>query len=165
MGRPEKLTPIVSERFLQATRAGAPAAVAARWAGISEASFYRYMAGRTPEHAAFRDKVNKARNELELRLIGVITREAGTKPRWALELLARRFPMRWGRGGGAADQELTVVRPDHEDELVSLDPALVETLVPRLLEAERRRRADASAVVDISGFEERRSRSKMDQDP
>lgn len=164
MGRPDKLTPITSERFLQATRAGAPAAVAARWAGFSEASFFRYMAGRTPDHAAFRDEVMKARNELELRLIGVITREAGTKPRWALEILTRRFPMRWGRGGGAADQELSVVRPEDEDELVSLDPAFVETLVPRLLEAERRRRADSSAVIDISGFEERRFQPTTDQD-
>ncbi len=168
MGRPERLTRERHDRFVQAIRGGSFPEVAARFAGFSPATFYRYMAGATPAHALFRDDVLKAQTELEIRLVGIITREALTKPRWAMELLQRRFPARWARGA-AVDEAVPGATPDGPgtaDEGVVLDPALVETLVPRLLEAsDRLRDRQTPSPDDIARFVERRPRSADDPKP
>ncbi len=80
MGRPERLTPERQERFLEAIRRGAFPEVAARYAGFSPASYYRYMKGATPEHAAYRDAVIRADAELEVHLGGVMKLAADTSP-------------------------------------------------------------------------------------
>ena len=109
MGRPERLTRERHEKFIQAIRTGCFPEVAARFAGFAPATFYRYMHGTTPAHAAFRDAVLKAQTELEVRLVGIITREALTKPRWAMESPAATIPRQvgpWGsrrRGGARGD--------------------------------------------------------------
>ena len=168
MARPERLTRERHEKFIQTIRTGSFPEVAARYAGFSPASYYRYMQGTTPEHAAFRDDVLRAQTELEIRLVGIITREALTKPRWAMELLQRRFAARWGRGAAfdEAIAESKADRPSPADELVTLDPALVELLVPRLLEAGHRLLDRlAPTAEEIGRFEERRPRSSGDPKP
>jgi hypothetical protein len=98
MGRPERLTPERQERFLKAIRAGSFPEVAAAYAGFSAASYYKYMRGAGRQHATFRREVVRAQSELELELVGRISLEAGSSARWALALLERRFPKRWGPG-------------------------------------------------------------------
>ena len=132
MGRPERLTRERHEKFIQAIRTGCFPEVAARFAGFAPATFYRYMHGKTPAHAAFRDAVLKAQTELEVRLVGIITREALTKPRWAMGSCSDDSPARWARGA-AVDEAVpgaTADGPGTADEGVVLDPALVATLVP-----------------------------------
>ena len=113
------------------------------------------MKGSIPAHAAFRERVVMAETELEIRLVGTIARAALNEPRWAAELLDRRFPARWrrtpvdaegpGTGGGAQAPAAA---------MVPLDPALIEAIVPRLLEAgERLRNGSGAEPVDLGQFD------------
>jgi len=140
MGRPERLTAERQARLLQALRAGVFPEQAARYAGISAATYYRVMQATTRAHAAFRDEVVRTQTELELRLVGIIAKEAGSSASWALRLLEKRFASRWGRRAtpddGHADAGDEVA--GSPDELVSLDPAFIAALVPKLLEARDR---------------------------
>src|SRR5664279_729567 len=94
MSRPSKLTSEATDRYVRAIGAGAFPEVAARFAGFSPASLYRYLRGSTPEHAAFRDAALKAQVDLEVRLSGTLVQEAMSEPKWALvrlpSLAARR---------------------------------------------------------------------------
>lgn len=158
MSRPSKLTAASQELFLQAISAGAFPEVAARHAGFSPASLYRYMSGSRPEHAAFRDAVQTTIATLELRLVGTVTRAALDDPRWAMALLERRFAERW-RIRSQPDEVANALvdpadQPDHD--VVTLDPALAEALLPRLLEAGARlRNAAAADPVDLDRFVDR----------
>lgn len=153
MGRPTKLTPLARERFIQAIKAGAFPEPAARYAGFSPASLYRYLKGSSPDHAAFRDEVHAALAGLELRLTGTIAQAAFSDPKWALTLLERRFPERWRPRSDRADAEpgtdgaTATVAPTP----IVLDPALLEELVPRLLDAGRER--SGSVVIDAVPIE------------
>ena len=95
MSRPSKLTAEATERYVKAISAGAFPEVAARFAGFSPASLYRYLQGATPEHAAFRDAALKAQVDLEVRLSGTLVQEAMSEAKWALVVLERRFGERW----------------------------------------------------------------------
>ena len=87
MARPTKLTDHARDRFLQAIGAGNFPEVAARYAGFSPASMYRYLSGSTPELVEFQAEVARAVTELEVRLVGTIIRAGFTDPRWALIVL------------------------------------------------------------------------------
>jgi hypothetical protein len=144
MARPEKFTPEARERFLKALQFGAKREAAATYAGWSERTYYRIMRGRSLEHVAFRADVERVENELELRVVGTLLKAAFNDPRWAADFLERRFPERWRKQrpdwpeeSGAATAAATP-RPDE----VVLDPALVDEIVPRLLEAGRQERGD-----------------------
>ena len=102
-GRPTKLTPAVQERIVQAISAGNYQDVAARYAGINPATYYRWMADAEADDAPdalreFRDAVESARAGAEVRAIALINRAAqdGTwqAAAWYLE---RSHPHRWGR--------------------------------------------------------------------
>jgi hypothetical protein len=144
VGRPSKLNPEASGRFLQALSAGAYPEIAARFAGWSPRTYYRVMKGRSPAHREFQADVERTLNELELRVAGTLLKAAFVDPRWAMEFLERRFPERWRRG---ADLPAASMDPAAGDDLVVLDPSLVEQLVPRLLEAGRRERGDPPGML------------------
>lgn len=156
MARQSKLTPRARARFLQAIQAGAFPEVAARFAGFSPASYYRYMKGSTPEHAEFRLDVLDALAALEVRITGTLIQRAMTDPRWALVALQHRFPERWQGGALPEPDGPRPKRSDDDDDVVILDPDFVSELVPRLLEAGERQRSDPSAErVDVVDFEDR----------
>jgi hypothetical protein len=155
MGRPERLTPERQERFLKAIRTGAFPEVAAAYAGFSSASYYRYRHGVSRQHASFRREVLRAESELELELVGRITLEAGSSARWALALLERRFPKRWGPRANpddAAEVGDVGVRPG---EPINFDPALIDRLLGSL-EAMRPGTKNGQPDLDIGRFEEQR---------
>jgi hypothetical protein len=144
MARPGKFTPEACDRFLKALQMGAKPEVAATFAGWSPRTYYRIMRGRSPGHAAFRADMERIENELELRVVGTLLKAAFSDPRWAVDFLERRFPERWRKQrpdwpeeSGAAAAAAT----PGPDEVV-LDPALVDEIVPRLLEAGRQERGD-----------------------
>jgi len=151
VSRPSKLTEQAIQRYVQAIGAGAFPETAARFAGFSPRSFCRYMRGSTPEHASFRDRALRVEVELEIRLAGTLVRAGLNEPRWAADLLERRWPERWGRRSrpepdGGEDR---ATQPSAAT--VPLDPALVEAIVPRLLEAGamlQGRPVDASNGID-----------------
>ena len=161
MGRRSKLTPEAKARFVQAITAGSFPEVAAHYAGFSPASLYRYLKGTTPAHLEFREAATKAMTEFEVRCAGTLARAALSDPRWALVLLERRFPERWARRSLVDEvaDEAGSAPGAASDERVVLDPNLLQELVPRLLEAGKRLRADPSADGDpVARFEDRAPR-------
>ena len=57
IGRPSRLTPVVTERLLHALRTGNARVVACRYAGISEPTFHRWMTDDRPEFRECREVV------------------------------------------------------------------------------------------------------------
>jgi hypothetical protein len=152
MARPTKFTPDRCERFLAALATGVFHETAAAHAGWSPATFYRIIGGTTPAHIAFRENVRRLETELELRLAGTVTRAAFGDPRLALALLERRFGERWGRRVGlVAPLEEASGPAAAADEMVILDPAFIEAIVPKLLAAR-------TGLADPTGGSERPSR-------
>jgi transposase len=102
VARPTKLTREAQERIVAAIRAGNYAAPAARSAGVSEASFYRWMArGERAKSGIYRDfyeAVKRSEADAEVHAVAVIRREiADGDWRAAANFLERRFPDRWRR--------------------------------------------------------------------
>ena len=144
VARPGKFTPEACDRFLKALQVGAKPEAAATFAGWSPRTYYRIMRGRSPAHAAFRADVERVENELELRVAGTLLKAAFNDPRWAVDFLERRFPERWRKQRPDWPEEsgaATAAATPGPDEVV-LDPALVDEIVPRLLEAGRQERGD-----------------------
>jgi hypothetical protein len=161
VSRRTTLTPEAHERFVQALGIGAFPEVAARFAGFSAASYYRYMQALTPEHAAFRQATLDALAAVELRWTGILAKAALEDPRWAYILLKARFSQRWLAPAGEtdpADDPGPSPKSDPAD-VDLLDPALVETLVPRLLAKGRQTRGAVDTPDDhVDRFIRRASR-------
>ena len=104
MGRPTKLTPEVQDKIVNALRAGNYQETAAKYAGISDKTFYEWMRrgeSDDPKEAIFvefRQAVEKAKSDAEVRDVALIDKAAsdGTwqAAAWKLE---RKYPHRWGR--------------------------------------------------------------------
>jgi transposase len=102
VARPTKLTPEVQERIVAAIRAGNYAGPATRSAGVSEASFYRWMSrGEKAKSGIYRDfheAIRRAEADAEVHAVAVIRKEiADGDWRAAATFLERRFPDRWRR--------------------------------------------------------------------
>ena len=117
MSRPSRLTPERSQRIAELVAAGNNVDTAAAAAGISEATFYGWMArGRAERdrlasskrakpkateemYLQFLEAVEKARAEAEARLVLLISKAAQEPRTWqaAAWLLERRTPEKWGR--------------------------------------------------------------------
>lgn len=157
MARPPKLTDEARDVYLRAVSAGVPPEVAAIHSGFSRATLRRRLQGRTPRDAEFRIAHDKALASFQITLVATVARAALTDARLALELLTRRFPAEWGRNHSADLLDDMGGRSRSAEEApIVLDPALIEQLVPRLLEAGRRLTGSAGDVedVDISDFED-----------
>ena len=154
MSRPTKLTAEIQDAYVKALMVGTPPETAAKKAGFSAPTLYRWLKGSSPDQLAFRDAHDQALAEVESRLAMTLFKASLTQPRWALELLTRRFPARWGR-----PQSMVVDEPAYDsgrsEAVVVLRPELVATLVPQLLAAGRaasgRSQIDS---LDIDEFED-----------
>ncbi len=98
-GRKPKLNEHVQRKICRLIKAGHFQSVAARAAGVSEATFYRWLAqGSEPnaprKYREFQEAVSMAIAESERILLNRVLKEGG--PREALEVMKRRFPERWG---------------------------------------------------------------------
>lgn len=105
-GRPTKLTPEVTEKFLTALKAGSYIETAAAYAGIHKDTLYEWLKkgsrdqaeGHSRTSAAlFSDAVGKAMADCEM--VDLATIRKASKMNWqaAAWRLERRFPDRWGR--------------------------------------------------------------------
>jgi hypothetical protein len=96
-GRPPKLNADVVGKILMAVRAGNYPEVAARWAGISAATYYRWCKDPRPPFVAFRAALDMADAECEAMVIGNLFRLSRTSKRAARFLLERRWPEKWAK--------------------------------------------------------------------
>ena len=102
MGRRSKLTPEVKEKICGYVRQGLSFEAAARLAGISESTFYRWRHwGENARSGIFREfweELKKAEVEAEAALVNYIRTEAQSGT-WqaAAWILERRYPERWGK--------------------------------------------------------------------
>lgn len=100
-GQKPKLTPQTQEKVCQAIRAGNYANVAARYAGIDESTFYRWLERGENEpsgiYCEFRKSVKDAESTAEVQAVAEV-RAAGRES-WQASMtwLERKFPDRWGR--------------------------------------------------------------------
>lgn len=101
MARPTKLTPEIRQRIVAAIRAGNYAEPAARSAGISAATYYRWLRRGEREsrgiYSDFREEVRRAESEAEVHAVAVIRRAMPDDWRAAAHYLERRYPDRWRR--------------------------------------------------------------------
>jgi transposase len=101
MARPTKLTPEVMERVVRAVRAGNYPEAAARAAGISPATYYRWM--KEGEKASrgikreFHDAIRQAEAEVEVEIVARILKAVPEDWRAGITFLERRHSGRWGR--------------------------------------------------------------------
>jgi hypothetical protein len=156
MARPSKLTDEAEDRFIRAVGAGVPAEVAAVHAGFSVATLYRFKRGTSPRQVAFRERYRQAVASLHVRLAGTIVQAGLTDPRWALRFLERRDPRHWRPGRlDEGEDEASDGAPGPSEDLLVLDPALLDELVPRILAATRgSARRPGDDQVDLSSFED-----------
>jgi hypothetical protein len=117
-GRPPKLNPEVVGKLLMAVRAGNYPEVAARWAGISAATYYRWLRDPRPPYAAVRAALAMADAELEAEVIGNLVRLSRTSTRAAAFILSRRWPERWAQlrrlpPEAPSDAQTTPASPGH----------------------------------------------------
>jgi hypothetical protein len=110
-GRPSKLTPEVVETLVQMLRAGNYVGVACHAVRITRQTFALWMKrGRSarPEDAPYRDfreRVEQARAEGEVRNVTHIASAARESWQAAAWLLERQYPERWGRPSSPQRQE------------------------------------------------------------
>jgi hypothetical protein len=113
VGRPTDYTPELADRIAQFVRAGNWPDAAAVAAGVSERSFYRWMArGLAAERAAqeglfveaseepywhFWQQIKRAEGESEALAVGSLMKAIPHTPSAAMAWLERRFRKRWGR--------------------------------------------------------------------
>jgi hypothetical protein len=156
VGRPTKFTDTFIDQYLKAIGAGVPPETAARHAGASPASLYRFLSGAVPRSIAFREAHDRALASLEIRLAATISKAALTDPKWAFELLRQRFPERWARARSMAASDEPADRSAGGDRILVLDPQYIAEAVPLLLEAGRALRGLPPALdqIDTSVFED-----------
>jgi transposase len=101
VARPTKLTPELAERIFNALRAGNYREISARSAGISPASFHRWMkAGEKAKSGIqhdFYEGVLKAEADSEVHAVATLRKAMPENWRAAADFLERRFPDRWRR--------------------------------------------------------------------
>ena len=116
MARRTKLTPETKEDIVKALRAGNSRRDSALYAGVSETTFYSWMArGREgePLYAEFLEAVEKAEAQSVVRNVAIIQRAAEETWQAAAWWLERKRPDDWGRRQrmdiGADKEELEVI--------------------------------------------------------
>lgn len=96
MGRRSLLTNARSTTLLDALTEGNRRGVAARLAGVSEATFYRWMADPRPRYRKFRESVERAEAEAEAAAVASVRRGMLKNPRYAIWWLENISP-EWRR--------------------------------------------------------------------
>ncbi|SDY22698.1 hypothetical protein [Thermoactinomyces sp. DSM 45892] len=102
-GRPEKLTPEIQQKIVDALRMGNYIETASAFAGIHKSTLYDWLkkgARSTDENDKYRqfsDAIEKAMAEAEMRDVAVIAQASKDNWQAAAWRLERKYPNRWGR--------------------------------------------------------------------
>jgi transposase len=101
MARPTKLTKDVHDRIVAAVRAGNYPEPAARAAGISPATYYRWLKrGERESSGAYHDfceAIKRAEGEVEVEIVARIRKAVPEDWKAGLKFLERRYASRWGQ--------------------------------------------------------------------
>lgn len=113
MGRPTKLTPEVQAKIVQAIRSGNYAEVAAKYAGVSRATFYAWLERGEREtegpYLDFLDAIKAAESAAEVEAVAQVRLASRESWQAGMTWLERKFPDRWGRHDR---YEITHKQPD-----------------------------------------------------
>lgn len=101
-GRRPKLTPALQKRLVDALVAGNYIETACVYSGVGISTYYKWIEDSNKPNARkdlieFREAVERARAEAEVRNVVVINEIAKTNYQAAAWWLERSFPKRWGR--------------------------------------------------------------------
>lgn len=100
-GRPEKLTPELQQKIVDAIRMGAYIETASAYAGINKSTLYDWMKrgarAKSGKYKEFSNAIEKALAESEMRDLAVIAKASQENWQAAAWRLERKFPDRWGR--------------------------------------------------------------------
>lgn len=124
MSRPTKLDVRRREAILESLRTGSPRGVAARTAGIAEATFFRWMVDGRPLYREFREAVERAEAEAEHSAVqavrGAMTRHWRAAAWW----LERRSDL-WRAPSSGASEDGRRQPSGYHDRVVIIDPRIV----------------------------------------
>ncbi len=145
MGRPTKFNDERAAKILEALRLGVPQTTAVSYAGVHDATYYRWLQEATKPDAPqelrdFRDAVKAARAEAEVRSVAVIQNASRKTWQAAAWFLERGFPQHWAR----SDRHEITGRDGGPIEL-NVDADALESKVRQLIA--KRRGDDASGPV------------------
>ncbi|GGA31944.1 hypothetical protein GCM10007416_00600 [Kroppenstedtia guangzhouensis] len=127
MARPEKLTPELQQKVVDAIRMGNYIETAAAFSGISKDTLYRWLKqGRRAKRGKYRefsDAVEKALAESEMRDVAVIATAAKENWQAAAWRLERKFPDRWGR------RQKVDAQLEHSGQVSGNDTVVVQQII------------------------------------
>lgn len=99
VGRPDKLTPELQRRLVEAMRAGVSKEVAARYAGISRSTLHRWLslADVDVRFRELKEELERAEAEAEVHAAAILRRAMPDDWRAAVAFLERRHRGRWSK--------------------------------------------------------------------
>lgn len=96
-GRPSKLTPEITERFINAIQLGATYELASKYAGIAYQTLQNWRDKKEPEFVAFFEDVLQAEGKAAIQWLAVLEKHSKADGKWAAWKLERRYPHEYGR--------------------------------------------------------------------
>lgn len=96
-GRPSKLTPEVTDRFLSAIRLGAPYQLACNYAGITYQTLLNWRDRTEEAFLEFFEAIKVAEGEAAIQWLETLDKHSDADARWAAWKLERRYPHDFGR--------------------------------------------------------------------
>lgn len=96
-GRPTKLTPELTERFLNAVKLGAPYDLACHYAGIAYQTLLNWKERTEPEFVEFFESLTRAEGQAVIQWLALIEKHSHADAKWAAWKLERRYPQAFGR--------------------------------------------------------------------
>lgn len=96
-GRPTKLTPEVTTRFLNAIKLGAPYELACNYAGISYNTLLNWKERKEPAFVEFFQELTRAEGAAAVQWLALLEKHAQADGKWAAWKLERRYPESFGR--------------------------------------------------------------------
>lgn len=96
-GRPSKLTPEITARFLDAIKLGAPYQLACNYAGITYQTMLNWRDRTEDVFLEFFEAIKQAEGEAAIQWLTTLDKHSEADARWAAWKLERRYPHEFGR--------------------------------------------------------------------
>lgn len=97
VGRPSKVSPEVTERFVQAVQIGATYDIACKYAGISYQTLCNWRERKEAEFVEFFEALTRAEGVAVIKWLAVLEKHGEATGQWAAWKLERRYPETFGR--------------------------------------------------------------------
>lgn len=96
-GRPSKLTPEITERFLNAIKLGATYELACNYAGINYVTLLNWRERKEPAFVEFFKDVTRAEGAAAVQWLALLEKHSHADAKWAAWKLERRYAKDYGR--------------------------------------------------------------------